>query len=283
MTPSSSPHPSLVEAMERWALSSPSLVTETASSVIYRANDCERGPVALKLLKPGAGNDETRGGALLAWYSGHGAVKVFGVAPDAVLMEWLGGESLGDVARSGRDGIATGILCDVVERLHTQRSTPPPELTPLRQRFASLFRTDLESRPSGARAHVAKAMVIARDLLDAETPAEPLHGDIHHDNVLHNGDDWKAIDPKGLIGDPAYDYANSFQNPERAETLVLDATRIGRHAKTISEQTGINRKRLLAWAVAHTALSGAWNMEDDSSFSHQTNMLALLLPILEDH
>jgi len=272
---------SLAEAMERWALSNPAFVTETDSSVIYKADDVEHRPVALKLLKPGTGGDEARGGALLAWYGGHGAAKVFGVATDAVLMEWLGGETLGDVVRSGRDDIATGILCGVIERLHARRDAPPAELTPLRQRFASLFRIGPDSWPFGSRALVATAIGIARDLLDGELPVQPLHGDIHHDNILRAGDDWVAIDPKGLIGDPAYDYANSFQNPERAETLVLDAARIGRHVAAISERTGISRKRLLAWAVAHTALSGAWNIEDDSPFSHQASMLALLLPAFE--
>lgn len=271
----------LAEAMERWALTNPAFVTETTSSVIYRANDVEHGPVALKLLKAGIGGDEARGGALLAWYGGHGAAKVFGLAPDAVLMEWLGGGALGDVARSGRDGIATGILCDVIERLHARRHTPPPELTPLRRRFASLFRLGPDAWPSGSRALVARAIATAHDLLDGELPAQPLHGDIHHDNILHASDCWVAIDPKGLVGDPAYDYANSFQNPERAETLVLDATRIDRHASVVSERTGISRKRLLAWAVAHTALSGAWNIEDNCPFSHQASMLALLVPAFE--
>lgn len=269
---------SLACAVERWTLSNPALLAETAGSVIYRVDDVERGPAVLKLLKPDTGGDEVQGGALLAWYGGHGAAKVFGVAPDAVLMEWLDGESLGDVARSGRDDIATGILCDVVERLHARRDTPPPDLTPLRRRFASLFRIGPKPWPVGSRALVARAIGIARDLLDGELPTQPLHGDIHHDNILRAGDDWAAIDPKGLVGDPAYDYANSFQNPERAEGLVLNATRIRRHATAISERTGISRTRLLAWAVAHTALSGAWNIEDRSPFSHQASMLALLVP-----
>lgn len=269
---------SFARAVKRWPLSNPTLLAETASSVIYRVDDVEHGPAVLKLLKPDTGGDEARGGALLAWYGGHGAAKVFGVAPDAVLMQWLSGESLGDVARSGRDDIATGILCDVVERLHARRDTPLPDLTPLRRRFDALFRVGPDPWPGGSRALVARAIGIARDLLDGDLPAEPLHGDIHHDNILRAGDDWAAIDPKGLVGDPAYDYANSFQNPERAEGLVVNAARIGRHAAAISERTGISRTRLLAWAVAHTALSGAWNIEDGCPFSHQASLLALLVP-----
>lgn len=275
------PSPTLADAMERWSLADPAFVTETATSVVYRVGHPGHGPAALKLLKPGAGDDEARGGALLAWYGGHGAAKVFSLTPDAVLMEWLPGGTLGDLARAGRDDLATSILVDVVERLHARRATPPPELTPLRRRFASLFRIGPEPWPPGARPLVARAIGIAQSLLDADAPAELLHGDIHHDNILSAGETWAAIDPKGLIGDPAYDYANSFQNPERAETLVLDAARIARHATALAERTGIARRHLLAWAVAHTALSGAWGIEDGNPFSHQAAMLELLLPIYE--
>jgi streptomycin 6-kinase len=271
----------LADAVERWALANPTPIAETASSVVYRAEHGEHGLVALKLLKPGVGDDEARGGALLAWYGGHGAAKVFGVTPEAVLMEWLAGGTLGDVARAGRDDRATLVLADVVERLHARRKAAPPELTPLRRRFASRFKLGPKAWPEGARPLVIRASAIAQELLGADRPAVPLHGDIHHDNILSSGESWVAIDPKGLIGDPAYDYANSFQNPERAEALVLDAGRITRHASALAERTGIDRRLLLAWAVAHTALSGAWNIEDGNRCSHQASMLALLLPALE--
>lgn len=277
MTLPSSTDLSLTRAIERWALSHPTFIVETTSSVIYRVEDVDHGPAALKLLKPEADGDEARGGALLAWYSGHGAVKLFGASPDAVLMEWLNGESLGDLARSGCDDIATNILCDVVRKLHTRRDTPLPDLMPLRRWFDALFRVSPNSWPAGSQALVMKAIGIAQDLFGGEPMTEPLHGDIHHDNILRSDDGWVAIDPKGLIGDPAYDYANSFQNPVGAEALVLDTARVDRHAATISERTGIDRTRLLAWAIAHTALSGAWHIEDGNPPPHQERMLALLV------
>lgn len=281
MTSPSSVDLSLARAIERWTLANPVVVAETAGSVICRAESVDHGPVALKLLKPEADGDEARGGALLVWFAGFGAVKVFDIAPDAVLMEWLEGESLGDLARSGHDAAATNILCNVVERLHARRDTPLPDLTALRQRFDALFQISPGHWPVGSRELVARAIGIARTLLDEGSPARPLHGDIHHDNIRRAGDDWVAIDPKGLIGDPAYDYANSFQNPEGAEALVLDAARVNRHATQISGRTGIGRTRLLAWAVAHTALSGAWHIQDGNPVPHQASMLALLVPAYE--
>lgn len=57
------------------------------------------------------------------------------------------------------------------------------------------------------------------DALDrlAEVASEPyetllLHGDLHHANVLAAGRaPWLAIDPKGVLGDPAWELAPSLQ------------------------------------------------------------------------
>jgi aminoglycoside/hydroxyurea antibiotic resistance kinase len=41
-----------------------------------------------------------------------------------------------------------------------------------------------------------------------------LHGDLHHGNVLDFGlRGWLAIDPKGLLGERGFDFANIFTNP----------------------------------------------------------------------
>lgn len=277
----SAPHTALSRALERWSLTSPALVAETPTSLVYKVERPDHSPAALKLLKPGIGDDEIRGGAMLAWYGGSGAAAVLGLTDDAVLMQRLAGESLGDLARSGNDPAATDILCAVVARLHAPRQAPPPHLVPLRQRFDALFSTPAAAWPPQAHEPVARATAIAHGLLDQPAPELPVHGDIHHDNILRSADGWVVIDPKGLIGDPAHDYANSFQNPERAAALVLGPSRIERHAAAISNRTGIARKYLLAWAVAHTALSAAWHIEDGNPPTHQVNLLPLLLAVYD--
>ena len=105
----------------------------------------------------------------------------------------------------------------------------------------------------------------------------PLHGDVHHDNIGHSSRGWVAIDPKGLLGDPAYDYANSFLNPEEGDDFVISAARIMRHSHAIAARTDIPRRHLLAWASAHAALSAAWDIEDGNPVTQQISILPLLL------
>jgi len=87
-----------------------------------------------------------------------------------------------------------------------------------------------------------------------------LHGDVAHQNVLGFGDKgWLAVDPKGLIGDRAYDYANIFRNPT---TALTTPTRLRRQADVMAEGSGLESRTLLQWGFVHAALSVAWWLED---------------------
>ncbi|WP_084646110.1 aminoglycoside phosphotransferase family protein [Devosia insulae] len=268
----------LSRALARWSLTRPTLIAETATSLVYRVERTGQPPAVLKLLKPGSGEDERNGGSLLVWYAGNGAAAIYGLARDAVLMELADGETLGDVARVGRDAEATEILCDTVAKLHAPRDAAPPAgLEPLRERFEALFRVGAAAWPRQARDLVGRATGIAYNLFDKPMEIIPLHGDIHHDNIVSGARGWVAIDPKGLIGDPAYDYANSFLNPEEGDDFVISASRVARHSHAIAARTGIPRRHLLAWASAHAALSAAWDIEDGNPVTQQISILPLLL------
>ena len=89
-----------------------------------------------------------------------------------------------------------------------------------------------------------------------------LHGDIHHDNILHFGDrGWRAIDPKGLRGERAFDYANLFCNP--AHDIAVDPVRFERRVVLVADAAGLDRRRLLQWILAWSGLSAVWLMEDE--------------------
>jgi streptomycin 6-kinase len=83
----------------------------------------------------------------------------------------------------------------------------------------------------------------------------PLHGDFHHDNVIDWARGWLAIDAKGLIGDPHYELANVFRNPYRAKLLVAQPARIEALADTFARNLEVDRRRTLAWAAVHSAIS----------------------------
>jgi hypothetical protein len=54
---------------------------------------------------------------------------------------------------------------------------------------------------------------IEKHLLETTTEYVALHGDLHHENILLSHRGWLLIDPKGLVGDPAFEAAAFIRNP----------------------------------------------------------------------
>src|SRR5690606_26100930 len=90
----------------------------------------------------------------------------------------------------------------------------------------------------------------ALDLLAHQHDVRPLHGDLHHDNIIGDGHGgWLAIDPHGLIGDPVYDVANIFGNPIDGRALILDPQRAIRLARSFAGHFGCKPQKVLRYAA----------------------------------
>lgn len=204
--------------------------------------------------------EEERGYALLQWWQGDGAARVYARDGAALLMEGVSGgsgaQSLQALSRNGQDAQACGILCQAVAALHRPRATTPPtDLVPLPQWFQALVAL---GNPGG---WLASAQATAAGLLDRPQEVRPLHGDIHHGNVLDGGArGWLAIDPKGLWGERGFDYANLFCNPDAA--LASDSARFAARVELVAQQAQIAPRRLLQWVLAWAGLSAVWHSED---------------------
>jgi streptomycin 6-kinase len=212
---------------------------------------------ARAMLKVAVEAEEKFGGLLMAWWDGNGAARVLAREGDAILLERAEGQrSLADLARNGDDDEASRIICDVVAKLHAPRPAPLPELIPLTQWFQAL-----EPAAASHGGVLPLCAATARELLASSRDVGVLHGDIHHDNILDFGTrGWLAIDPKSLIGERGFDYANIFCNPDR-ETATTPG-RFMRRVDVVSERAELDRTRLLKWILAWAGLSAAWFLGD---------------------
>jgi streptomycin 6-kinase len=267
----------LSRALIRWSLTKSTPVAETATSWIFRVEQNGRNFAALKILKPQSAEDERRGSMLLNWYGGEGAATVFDTHGDTIFMEWLDGGTLGEPVRAGKDDEGTIAIATVVASLHRPRAETPDWLLPLRDRFQTLFDTDVRVWPHTARDLYARASGIALKLFDRPSAQIPLHGDLHHDNILSSDRGWLAIDPKGLLGDPAYEVANVFINPAGAHQIAADPRRIAARLDILSQRLAYPRKRILGWAAAHAALSACWDLTAEKPITAQLACLPHLL------
>lgn len=267
----------LNRAMIRWSLTKSALVAETQNGWVFKVEQNGRDMAALKIIKPHVRDQEGRGTSLLEYYSGEGAVTVFDVHEDAIFMEWLDGGTLGILSRSGRDAEATEAFASTVQKLHMPRADFPKGLAPLRQNFDALFETDVRQWPHTARDLYARCAGTALKLFDKPTREVPLHGDLHHDNIMRSDRGWLAIDPKGLYGDPHYEVANAFRNPHNAIKVAANAKRISDMADVFSAKLQLNRKRILGFAAVHSGLAACWNLQAGNAIHGDLAVLPLLL------
>src|SRR5262249_17365982 len=150
---------------------------------------------------------------------------------------------LADVAREGGDDGASRVICSVLAKLHAPRPQPPPALPTLAEWFAALGRA---AEAQGAFFRVAAAT--AAGVLADQRPVVVLHGDMHHGNILDFGPrGWLAIDPKGLVGERSFDYANIFCNPDNA--LATAPGRLARQVLVVADGATLEPDRLLAWII----------------------------------
>lgn len=101
---------------------------------------------------------------------------------------------------------ATKILCASIKEFH-KASIPESHNF---YHLSELFKT-LDQKLDIPDEILTKAKHLRDDLLKSTTKEVLLHGDLHHDNILQNGDrpvdrslgagGWLVIDPKGFIGD----------------------------------------------------------------------------------
>jgi streptomycin 6-kinase len=208
------------------------------------------------MLKIAGGEEERLGAALMAWFAGDGAARVLEKEGPAILLERASGpRSLAAMARSGEDDEATGILVRTLARLHAPRPALPPEsLVPLPVWFRAL--APAAQRHGGV---LTAARATAEALLAEPREVRPLHGDLHHDNVLDAGArGWLAIDPKGLIGERGFDFANIACNPDIATAAAPGV--LVRRARIIAAEGGLELERYLRWVLAYAGLSAAWTL-----------------------
>lgn len=99
-----------------------------------------------------------------------------------------------------------------------------------------------------------------KDLQETTTAAHILHGDLHHGNILKNHrQSWVAIDPQGVIGDPAYEVGAWMRNPT---PKAFSLPTVQRRLDILAEHTELDRERMRRWSMAQAILSACWSIED---------------------
>ena len=191
---------------------------------------------------------------------GRGAVAVRAVADDlgAYLMEAL---EPGRAAVELGETEATQVVAERIAALAGQQPSTTAKLPRVAAWFTDLWRLAAQPPAGIEPAAIDRARGIGAALMVAPHEERLLHGDFHHGNILAHGDGWRVIDPKGVLGDPAYDCAAMFRNRLDDVAAADLPSVLGARLSVLADVTGFDVKRIAGWAYAQTVLSTAWSVE----------------------
>jgi streptomycin 6-kinase len=110
-----------------------------------------------------------------------------------------------------------------------------------------------------------------------------LHGDLHHGNILAaTREPWLAIDPKGLVGEPAYETGALLRNPrERLRTLPDMKPLLARRIALLADALDLDRERIRGWGIAQVVLSAIWSLEDSGDAGTAAFSVGIALALSE--
>ncbi|MBW8268538.1 aminoglycoside phosphotransferase family protein [Caldovatus aquaticus] len=264
-------------AAARWSLAieGPLAAGETAAQ-LFAVRRPDGAPAVLKLAPPGQGLEAEA--AALAGFAGRGAARLLAADPGlgALLLERLEpGTPLRRLA--ARDPDAAILAAASVMRALRR---PPPAgavLTDAAGWVRALERARDAPGPL-PRAMLARAAALMRALAASAPPPVLLHGDLHAGNILSDGaQGWRAVDPKGLIGDPAFEAAAFLRDPPGPAPAAAD---MARRIALLAEAAGLSRERTAGWGYAGAALAAAWAVEDGSDPAPWCAVAAAIAPAL---
>ncbi|WP_062640057.1 aminoglycoside phosphotransferase family protein [Streptomyces maremycinicus] len=247
--------PALVaELLDRWGCAPDGEVLHGGVGIVVpvrRSADRIRAVIKVSFPHPGNVHEPD---AFAAW-GGQGAVRLYerDDARFAMLLERVRESSLAEVED-------TGEVAAVAGRISRRLAVPAPDGLPrLSDKAGGWRRQLLLDQAEFDQALPARTVDAALDTVRELGRGQPdllVHGDLHAKNILRaEREPWLAVDPKGWVGDPAYDGGTLlkpliFQHVMRHGDgdLRRAAHRILDH---FAEAAGLDRERTRRWAHLH--------------------------------
>ncbi|MBH1937124.1 phosphotransferase [Streptomyces sp. AV19] len=247
----------LDELLARWECVPDGEVVHGGVGVIVPVRRRDGSAAVVKVSFPHPGNVHEPD-AFAAW-GGRGAVMLYerDDACFAMLLERAGTATLAEAADG--DEVLT-----VAGRISRRLTVPaPPGLPRLRDRaglWEARLRGDAEELTHALSRRTLDAAVATVRELGRDQPDVLVHGDLHAGNILRaEREPWLAVDPKGYVGDPAYDGGALFKSRAPALIAATDVRRaVHRTLDVFAEAAELDRERVRRWAQFHAVQAVFW-------------------------
>lgn len=265
----------------RWSLTPGQPFARLSYNYVVPVACADGTPAVLKLSFPGDKEFRTEAVALRI-FDGRGVVWMLRLDLEggAMLLERC--EPGSTLARVTDDGEATSAAAGVLRRLWRPVGGGPEHPFPRVSDWARGFER-LRRRYGGGTGPMPATLVGEAEgtfegLLRTQAGPVLLHGDFHHDNVLSSRrEGWLAVDPKGVVGEPAYDAATLLREPPDLIRAPDARRKIEQRLHQLSEELAFPRERLRGWAFAQAVLAAFWGLEDSGRVWDEALAFARLL------
>lgn len=210
-------------------------------------------------------NELSREMNVLRAYKGRGAVEVLDQDEESGVALLESVEPGTPLSTIEDDVHATEIFCEVVRRLQCIAPTDV-HFPSMKQHFAAIERYRERSCDESTAAPLPESWVENAEeclayLLATTSEGHLLHGDLHHENILRQGEDqWAVIDPKGIIGDIHFETIQYLLNYEDRGGDPEQVLR--RRMELMSESLGLDSRRIAMWGLVRGVLEACWTIED---------------------
>ena len=272
----------LAACEERWKITIGAPFANLSYHYVTSATRADGSPVVVKASAP---TDEfQQESEALRLFGGRGMVELLARddASEVMLLEALQPGTL--LASIEDDGLATSIAASVMRQFW--RPVPADHPFPTVADWGRGFSRLREHYDGGCGPFpprlLEQAETLFADLCASMDAPVLLHGDLHHDNILAGQRlPWLAIDPKGLVGEPAYETGALLRNPLTGLLQMPQPARIlARRIDQLAEESGLDRARIRGWGLAQAVLSAWWNVEDEGAIGSEALLCAELLASL---
>lgn len=246
---------------ENWQLENITPVTTMNYNYVVKATHQHHGAVVVKISCDQKTQEEEL--RALKHFDGHGSIAVIDCNPKyqaLLLQQAVPGNSLKDLYLKQPEKAMESYV-DVMRKLH--KKAPPQNLTHflhINDWFKVLDRSSSHHLPTLL---LEKAKLLKTQQIKTMKKNLVLHGDLHHDNILLNGHEWLAIDPKGIIGESAFELAafdlindSEMSDPRTIKPLLF------KRITQLSTLAALDENRLRNWVFLRIMLSAAWFIED---------------------
>ena len=213
----------------------------------------------------------------LKYFDGNGSIRLISHHPAhhaLLLQQAVPGETLKSLYPSKIEYVMDSYV-DTMKKLHNKHLSKTHDYRHISDWLSAIDNLPDQVCPPRL---TKKAVALKNELLASISDEVFLHGDLHHDNILKDGDHWLAIDPKGIIGEPEFEiaafdfmYINELANMSDVKNIF--ETRVS----LLAQKAHLNLQRIKDWVFVRLILMAAWHVEDNGDPSWSIKLAEALM------